>query len=117
MRSILWSLILVSGCAEDLVFSTSQPVLRSGKPTASAGEQSATFGDASEQFGLAGRWITERFRAAQVAQLDLLWVLDGSDSMSEEQGKVAAAAALCGDARCARRRRTSRRHVDGPDRI
>lgn len=93
MRSILWCVILWSGCAEDLVFSTSQPVLRSGKPTASAGEQSATFGDASEQFGLAGRWITERFRAAQVAQLDLLWVLDGSDSMSEEQGKVAAAAA------------------------
>ena len=92
MRWLYVSMLLLNGCAEELVFSTNKPVLRSGQPVVSSGDQAASFGNATAEFELAGRWMTERFRAAQVSKLDLLWVVDGSDSMGEEQGKLAAAA-------------------------
>ena len=94
IRFVFVAVLALSGaCEDDLVFSTTQPILRSGKPVATAGDETESFGDATGGLALAGRWITERFRAAQVAKLDLLWVIDGSDSMAEEQGKVAEAAA------------------------
>ena len=93
MRPLILCSLLWCACSDDLVFTTSSPVLRSGKPVVSTGDQASTFGDASGGFTVVGRWMTERFRAAQVSKLDLLWVIDGSDSMAEEQGKLAAAAA------------------------
>ena len=92
MRLFFIFSLFLSGCADELVFTTSKPVLRSGQPVVSTGDQAANFGNATTEFELAGRWVTERFRAAQVSKLDLLWVVDGSDSMSEERGKLAAAA-------------------------
>ena len=108
MRSILWSLIQER---VPKTWSSSQPVLRSGKPPASAGDVSNR-GDASGS--LVSPVAGSRSRAAQVAQLTCC----GSSMerpMSEEQGKVAAAAALLETP--VRAGRTSRRHVDGPDRI
>jgi hypothetical protein len=93
-RSLLSVVVLLlCACSDDDVYSRSRPLLRSGKVSVSSGEQAVDFAAPSQGFSLAGRWITERFRAAQVSKLDLLWVIDGSDSMAEEQGKVAAAAA------------------------
>ena len=91
-----WVVLLCVGaqaCGDDEIFGVGGPVLRQSVPQADDGQESLILGEPPGGFGLAGRWITERFRASKVQTLDVLWVIDGSDSMAEEQLKIAGAAA------------------------
>jgi hypothetical protein len=82
------------GCDDDVVFRQDRLALKGGEPTVKGGlDDAAIAQDAVGGFEPAGRWVIERFQAPNVKKIDLLWVIDSSGSMDEEQRRIAGAVA------------------------
>jgi hypothetical protein len=96
MRWTLLSIaaVLALGCEDDEVFRQDRLSLKAGAPSVKGGlDEIGLADDQVGGFEPAGRWVVERFQAPNVQKIDLLWVIDSSGSMDEEQQRVAAAVA------------------------
>ncbi len=92
MRGVLLILAMpwFAGCEEEVLISQQREVLSSGSPWGSDGASAARV-EAADLSGYerSGPWTIERFRTRPIEKLDLIWVIDSSQSMDEEQVKIA----------------------------
>lgn len=94
-------------CEDEILISQQREVLSAGGPWVSQGEETPRVGTVDEEgYERSGPWIVERFRTRPIEKLDLIWVVDSSQSMDEEQLKIAQSLARFRDV-------IANRRVDG----
>ena len=65
-------------------------MLSTGNPWGSDGASEARVNEVDlDGYERSGPWTIERFRTRPIEKLDLIWVIDSSQSMDEEQAKIA----------------------------
>ena len=87
---LILSVFWLAGCEEEILISQQREVLSTGNPWGSDGASEARVNEVDlDGYERSGPWTIERFRTRPIEKLDLIWVIDSSQSMDEEQAKIA----------------------------